>query len=107
MSSEVYIVNLVDRRRPSLSRSMSVHLSRAKLITRSYDRYAVAKFSKSRIRSKVPEGSTLIFEGTVSKEAPVLKTSPIRSAVSIQRLVTDTEGHGAIASTRAITSSCG
>jgi len=33
---------------------LSVHLSRAKLITCSDNRYAVAKFSKSRVWSKVP-----------------------------------------------------
>ena len=44
--------------------ALSVHLSRAMLITRFDDRYAEAKFSKSRVWSKVPEGSTLIFKGT-------------------------------------------
>jgi len=39
-------------------------LSRAKLITRFDDRYAVAKYSKSKVWSKIPEGSTLIFKGT-------------------------------------------
>ena len=57
-------MNLVDRRRSSLSRSEHRHLSRAKLITRFDDRYAVAIFPKSRVWSKVPEGSTLITEGT-------------------------------------------
>jgi len=37
-------------------------ISRAKLVARFDDRYAVAKFSKSSVWSKVPEGSTLIFE---------------------------------------------
>ena len=41
--------------------TLSVHLSRAKLITRFDDRYAVAKFSKSGVLDKVPEGSVLIF----------------------------------------------
>jgi len=40
---------------------VSVHLSRAKLITRFDDRYAVAKFSKSGVYDKVPEGSARIF----------------------------------------------
>ena len=44
--------------------ALGVHLSRAKLITRFDDRYAVAKFYKSRVWSKVPEGSTLVVEGT-------------------------------------------
>jgi len=43
---------------------LSVQLLRAKLITRFDDRYTVAKFSKSRVWSKIPEGNTLIFEGT-------------------------------------------
>jgi len=42
--------------------ALSVHLSRAKLITRFDHRYAVAKISKSRVWSKVPERSTSIFE---------------------------------------------
>ena len=42
------IIDLVDRRRPSLSwYALSVHPFRAKLITRFDDRYAAAKFSKS------------------------------------------------------------
>jgi len=41
--------------------ALSVHLSLAKLITRFGDPYAVAKFSKSKVWDKVPEGSTLIF----------------------------------------------
>ena len=41
--------------------ALSVHLSRAKLITRFDDRYAVAKFSKSGVYDTVPEGSALIF----------------------------------------------
>jgi len=57
------IVNLVDRRRPSLGcLALIVHLSRAELITRLDDRYAMAKFSKSGVWSEVPEGSALIFE---------------------------------------------
>ena len=40
------IIDLVDRRRP-VYHALSVHLSRAKLITRFDDRYAVAKFCKS------------------------------------------------------------
>jgi len=40
---------------------LSVHLSRAKLITRFNDRYAVAKFFKSGVQDKVREGSALIF----------------------------------------------
>ena len=46
--------------------ALSVHLSPAKLITRFDDRYAVAKFSKSRVWSKVQEESSLIFEGRPS-----------------------------------------
>ena len=42
---------------------LSVQLFRAKLITR-FDGDTVAKFSKSRVWSKIPEGNTLIFEGT-------------------------------------------
>jgi len=42
--------------------AVSVHLSGAKLITRLDDRYAVAKFFKSRVQDKVPGGSALIFE---------------------------------------------
>jgi len=42
--------------------TLSVHPSRARLITRFDDRYAVAKFSKSTDRSKVPEGSALIVQ---------------------------------------------
>jgi len=41
--------------------ALSVHLSRAKLITGFDDRYAVAKFSKSGVLDKVPEGSALNF----------------------------------------------
>ena len=52
------IIDLVDRRRPSLSCSERPPFS-AKLITCFDDRYAVAKFSKS--RDKVPGGSALIF----------------------------------------------
>jgi len=46
------IVNLVDRRLSSFSRSERP----VKLIARLDDRYAVAKFSKYRILSKVPGG---------------------------------------------------
>jgi len=35
--------------------ALSVHLSRAKLITRFDDRYVVAKFLKSGVYTKVPE----------------------------------------------------
>ena len=44
--------------------ALSVHLSRAKLITRFDDLLAVAKFSKSGVYKKVSEGSTLIFVDT-------------------------------------------
>ena len=47
------IVNLVGRRRSSLSRS-----------ERPPDRHAAVKFSKSRVQKKVPQGSTVIFVGT-------------------------------------------
>ena len=40
--------------------ALSVHLSRAKLTTRFDDRYTEAKFSKSGVWDKVPEGSTLL-----------------------------------------------
>ena len=53
------IVNLVDRDDP-VYHALSVHLSRAKVITRFDDRYAVVKFS--RVWSKVPQGRTLIFD---------------------------------------------
>ena len=52
------IVNWVDRRRSSLSRS-ELPPCRAKLITRFDDRCAEAKFSKSGVWDKVPEGSSL------------------------------------------------
>ena len=58
---------IVVERRTSLTddgpvyHALSVHLSRAKLITRVDDRYAVAKFSSSGVWDKVPEGSALIF----------------------------------------------
>jgi len=42
--------------------ALSIHLSQGKLITRFADRYTVAKFSKSRDCSKVPEGSTIIIK---------------------------------------------
>ena len=53
----------------------------------------MAKFFKSRVWRKVPEGSTLMLKvpefpyNTVQdrwKEAPTPKTSPIRSTVSIE-----------------------
>ena len=66
------------------------------------DRCAVAKFSKTRVSSKVPEGSTPIFGGRLPefpyktlqedmlKGALMPKTNPIRSAVTIKlRLETD------------------
>jgi len=65
------------------------------------DRLAVAKFSKSRVRDKVPEGSTVIFgdgptqlslqhRWKMEKKTSMPKTSSIRPVVSIQyRLVTD------------------
>jgi len=40
----------------SVYHAVSVHLSRANLITRFDDLCAVLKFSKSRVCSKVPEG---------------------------------------------------
>ena len=42
--------------------ALSVHLRRAKLTTRFDDRYAEAKFSKSGVPDKFPEGSTIILE---------------------------------------------
>ena len=55
------MVNIVDRRRSSLSRAERPPLS-AKLITRFGNGPIVAKFLKSIVRGKVPEVSTLIFE---------------------------------------------
>ena len=92
--------------------ALSVHLSRAKLITRFDDRYAVANFSKSGVQDKVAEGSALIFgdnrisfQHSVGRvkgiEAHTPKSSSIRSAVLVEhRLVTDrrtdrqTQAHG-------------
>ena len=77
------------------------------MITRFDDRRVVAKFLKSGVSDKVPEGSALSFEitefpfNTVQdgwKETHMSKTSSIRPAVSIEhRLVTD--GHRPMAST--------
>jgi len=58
-SSEVLSTSLIDD--GPVYHALSVHLSRAKLITRFDDRYAVAKFSKSGLSDKVPEGSALMF----------------------------------------------
>jgi len=44
--------------------ALSVHLSRAKLITRFDDRYAVAKFSKSDFRTKFQREVPLFLEIT-------------------------------------------
>ena len=44
--------------------ALSVHLSRAKSITRFDDRYAEAKFSKSGVWDKVLQWSTINFEDT-------------------------------------------
>ena len=44
----------------------SVHLCRAKSIARFDDRYAVAKFSMSRVSDKVPDGSILIFANSIA-----------------------------------------
>ena len=77
--------------------TLSVHLFQAKLITRFDDRYAVAKFSKSVVEDKVPEGSAIIFGDNRISEVHMPKTSLIHSAVSIeQRLVTErqTQAHG-------------
>jgi len=49
---------------PRNSAELSVHLSRAKLITCFDDRYAVEKFSKSEVLDKVSEESALILEIT-------------------------------------------
>ena len=57
------IVNLVDRRRSSLSRSERPPC-REKSIARFDDRYTEAKFSNSGVLDKVPEGSALIFVDT-------------------------------------------
>ena len=57
------IMNLVDQRRSNLSCSERLPFL-VKSITHFDDLYAVAKFSKSRVSGIVPEGSSLIFEGT-------------------------------------------
>ena len=44
--------------------NLSAHLCRTKLTTRCDDESAEARFSKSRVKVKVPEGSTVIFENT-------------------------------------------
>ena len=44
--------------------ALSVHICRAKLITRFDDQYAVAKFSKCRLQNKILEGSILISGDT-------------------------------------------
>ena len=54
------IIDFVDQRRSTVYHALSVHLSRAKLTARSTID-AVAKFSKSGVYGKVPEGITLIF----------------------------------------------
>jgi len=58
-SSEVLSTSLTDD--GPVYHALSVHLSPAKLITPFDDRYAVAKFCKSGVWSKVPEGSIVIF----------------------------------------------
>ena len=58
-SSEVLSTYLTDD--GPVYHAVSVHLSLAKLITRVDDRNAVAKFSKSGVQDKVPEGSAVIF----------------------------------------------
>jgi len=55
------VINLVDRRRLSYH-ALSIHLCGAKLITHFDGRPVVAKFSKSRVWGKVPEGNTLFLE---------------------------------------------
>jgi len=57
------IVNLVDRRRFTLSRS-EAHLSRAKLISHFDDRYAMATFLSPEFRIKFQKEGTLIFGDT-------------------------------------------
>ena len=64
-SSEVLSTKLTND--SPVCHALSVHLSRAKLITRFDDQYAVAKFSKSRVCSKVPKGSTLIKSSLFTK----------------------------------------
>jgi len=57
------IVNLADRPDDGpVYHALSVHLSRAKSVTRFDDRYAVAKFPKSRVWSKVPEKVPLFLK---------------------------------------------
>jgi len=84
---------------------LSVHLSRGELITRFDDRYTKAKFSKSGVWNRVPEGSTLIFWSEPNfpltqcrmggRKLPCPKPSSIHPAVSMElRLVTDRQTYG-------------
>ena len=113
------IVNLVDRRQSCLLQS-ELSLSRAKLITRFDDGYAMAKFSKSRVWSKIPEGSAVIFEGTWTSlkdsvgmvEGSYHAKNQLDSFIRFDRTPTcdrqtDTDGHRAIASSRASIASRG
>ena len=90
--------------------ALSVHLFRAKLITRFDDQYAVASPEfRTKFQREVPLFLDIsefpfntVYDGW--KEAHMPKTRSIRSAVSIEhRLVTDgqtdTDGHRPIAST--------
>ena len=61
-SSEVLSTQLTDD--GPVYHARSVHLSRAKLITRFDDRYVVAKFSKSRVWNKSSRGQYPYFGGT-------------------------------------------
>jgi len=63
-SSSAVNTALIDRQGP-VYHATSVHLYRAKLITRFDDRCCgETKFSKSRIRDKVPQESTVMIEDT-------------------------------------------
>ena len=60
-SSDVLSTQLIDD--GPVGHALSVHLRRAKLITRYDDRPIVAKFLKSRVWGKVLEERTLVFGG--------------------------------------------
>ena len=90
--------------------ALSVHLSRAKLITRFDDRYAVAKFSKSGVWDKIPEGSALIFGDNLISFSHIVgrvkgssqAKNQLDSFIRFTRTPTSdgrTDGHMAMAST--------
>ena len=96
---------------------MSVHLSRAKSITRFDDRYTAEKFSKSEVCDKFPEGSALVFfeipelafntvEGSSHTKNQLDSFSRFDRTPTCDRQ-TQTVGHRAMASARASKASCG